>query len=47
MKDLELLEKNFVRLMKNKDFSSFKKTHPTLIRVILESMKEKEKKTKH
>lgn len=43
MNDLELIEKHFIRLMKNKDFSSFKKTHPTLVRVIMDCLKEKEK----
>ena len=38
--NLNLLEKSFRKNMLNKDFESFKKTHPTLLKTILEAMNE-------
>ena len=45
MKNLKILENAFKEGMKNKDFEEFKKTHPTLLSVILKSMDEKRKET--
>lgn len=40
MTQLQVLEKHFKRTMKNKDFEAFKKSHPTLLKVIEDSMSE-------
>ena len=45
MKNLKILENVFKEWMKNNDFEEFKKTHPTLLSVILKSMDEKRKET--
>ncbi len=38
MKNLQILEECFKEGMINKDFESFKKTHPTLLKVVLRAM---------
>jgi hypothetical protein len=40
MENIKIFEKHFKKGMINKDFESFKKTHPTLIKCILEAMNE-------
>lgn len=41
MENLKVIEKHFKIEMKNKNFEEFKKTHPTLLNVIIKSMDEK------
>lgn len=40
MENLDIFEKHFRRGMVNKDFNSFKRTHPTLLRCIMNAMNE-------
>lgn len=40
MKAEEILEKHFRKGMINKDFNSFKKTHPTLTKCVLDAINE-------
>lgn len=42
MDNLKILENVFKSEMKNKNFEEFKKTHPTLLSVILKAMKQKD-----
>ena len=46
MEDTKILEKHFKKEMLNKDFESFKKSHPTLLKCILKSMNEISSKNK-
>jgi hypothetical protein len=44
MENLEIFEKHFRRIMFNKDFNSFKRTHPTLLKAVLNAMDEVDKR---
>ena len=43
MENIEIFEKHFKKGMSNKDFASFKRTHPTLLKVVTRAMEEVEK----
>ena len=42
MENIEIFEKHFRKGMSNKDFASFKRTHPTLLKVVTRAMEEVE-----